>query len=188
MPAKHPVLCGIVVTSLVAGIALAAAVYANDDRPPSTGQVASAQKVSDLMLNELLAALFKEFDETTPQNVEQGKKAISLIFNDLNRNMRLIGTFAPLQGGSNDRPSGRFETTALKLALTGQTYAAVQKVNDTWLYQRSVPLSNTFHKNCVLCHENFTPAFFNSTNNHDQWVGALVLAIPIKASDDEDEQ
>ena len=52
----------------------------------ATGQVASAQQVSDLMVNELVAALFKECDETTPQNVEHGKQAISLIFNDLNRN------------------------------------------------------------------------------------------------------
>jgi len=73
--------------------------------------------------------------------------------------MRLIGTFAPLQGGHNDRPSGSFETTALSLALTGQPYTAVQKVNDTWFYRRSVPLSNTFHQNCVLCHTNFTADF-----------------------------
>ena len=39
------------------------------------------------MLNEILGALFTEFDETTPQNVPHGKQAISLIFNDLNRNM-----------------------------------------------------------------------------------------------------
>ncbi len=32
-----------------------------DDRP-STGQIAFAQQVSDLMVNELVAALFTEFD------------------------------------------------------------------------------------------------------------------------------
>src|SRR6185369_8010896 len=68
---------------------------------------------------ELLAALFKEFDETTPQNVDHGKQAISLIFNDLNRDMRLVGTFRPLLGKDNDRPNDSFENTALRLALTG---------------------------------------------------------------------
>src|SRR5262249_19073588 len=69
---------------------------------PSNEEVAFAQKTSDLMLNELLAALFQEFNETTPDNVEHGKQAISLIFNDANRDMRLIGIFPPLQGGFND--------------------------------------------------------------------------------------
>src|SRR5262249_34023069 len=127
-----------------------------------------------------------EFDETTAQNVEQGKQAISLIFNNLNRNMRLVGTFAPLLGGANDRPSDGFERKALARALTGQPYTDVQKVNDTWLYRRSVPLSNTFHQNCVLCHSNFTAAFFNSTNNPGQWVGTLILSVPIKSSDDDE--
>jgi hypothetical protein len=134
--------------------------------------------VSDLLLNELVAALFKEFDETTPQNVEQGKQAISLIFNDLNRDIRLVGTFDPL-GGENARPDGNFERRALQLALDGQPHTDVQKVNNTWYYRRSVPLSNAFHTACVLCHTNFTPEFFAETNNPGQWAGALVLRVPI---------
>ena len=132
------------------------------------------------MLNELLAALFQEFKETTPQNVEHGKQAISLVFNDHNRDMRLVGAFGPLLGGDNNRPNDRFEAAALKLALTGQAYAAVEQVNDNWYYRRSIPLSNTFHQNCVLCHTNFTPEFFNSTNNPGQWAGTLALRVPIK--------
>ena len=182
---QHPVLVGIAVTALITGLGTAALVYAKEDHQPSTAQVASAEEVSDLMVNELVAALFKEFDETTPQNVEHGKQAISLIFNDLNRNMRLIGAFPPLQGGRNDRPSDSFETTALNKALAGQPHAAVQRVNDTWYYRRSVPLSNTFHPNCVLCHANFTTEFFNSTNNPGQWVGSLMLSVPIKTEDDD---
>jgi hypothetical protein len=134
---QHPLLFGVAVTALITGLGTAALLYASEDHQPSPGQVASAQQVSDLMVNELVAALFKECDETTPQNVEHGKQAISLIFNDLNRNMRLIGAVPPLQGGHNDRPADSFETTALAKTLTGQPHAAVQRVNDTWYYRRS---------------------------------------------------
>ena len=74
----------------------------------------------------------------------------------------------PLQRGHNDRPSGSFEMTALTRALAGQPHTAVQQINDTWYYRRSVPLSNTFHQSCVLCHANFTADFFNSTHNPGQ--------------------
>jgi len=147
---------------------------------PSNEEVAFAQRTSDLMLNELLAALFKEFNETTPSNVEEGKQAISLIFNDSNRDMRLIGIFPPLQGGFNDLPSDSFEQKSLALALKGQANASVEKVGNRWFYRRSVALSNTFHQACVLCHTNFTNEFFQQTNNPGQWVGALTLRVPIK--------
>ena len=184
MPRKHHVFCGIAVVGLVALGGVAAATTHAKHRP-SSEQVAFATEVSDLLLNELLAALITEFDETTPANVEHGKQAISLIFNDLNRNMRLIGPFAPLLGGRNNRPTGSFERAALGLALTGQPHTAVQEdQNGTWFYRRSVPLSNTFHPNCVLCHANFTPEFFSRTNNPGQWVGSLILAVPIESEDD----
>ena len=180
MTRKHPFLFAILFAGGIAALGHVGVAYAHDDDPPSTRQVAFAEEVSDLLVNEVVAALFKEFDETTPQNVEHGKQAISLIFNDANRDMRLIGAFGPLQGGANDRPGDRFETTALKRALDGEAYAAVQKINDTWYYRRSVPLSNTLHQNCVLCHTNFTADFFNRTNNQGEWVGALVLGVPIR--------
>ena len=180
MARKHRVLFGVVITGFIAALGLAVVAQARHDETPSSRQIAFAQEVSDLMLNELVAALFTEFDETTPQNVEHGKQAISLIFNDLNRDMRLVGTLSPLLGGANDRPSDRFETTAVTRALDGQPYAAVQKVNDTWYYRRSVPLTNTMHQACVLCHTAFTPEFFDRTDNPGQWVGALVLRVPIK--------
>jgi hypothetical protein len=184
MVRKHSWLFGVVIACCLAAAGLAAVAYADDDQRPSPSKIAFAQQVSDLMVNELVAALFQEFDETTPENVEHGKQAISLIFNDLNRDMRLVGTFSPLLGGSNDRPADGFETTALRRALTGQPHVAVQQVNDTWFYRRSVPLSNTLHKACVLCHTNFTSDFFERTNNPGQWVGALVIAVPIKSGDD----
>jgi hypothetical protein len=162
----------------VATVGMAVIAYANDDDRPTGGQIAFAQEVSDLMVNEIVAALFQEFNETTPDNVEHGKQAISLIFNDLNRDMRLIGTFGPLQGGSNDRPSDQFERTALRRALDGEAQTAVQKVNDRWYYRRSVPLSNKLHTACVQCHTNFTSQLFQ--NNPGEWVGALVVGVPIR--------
>ena len=175
---RHSPIVTMAITAWVAMLGLTVIARADDDSPPSPSRVAFAKQVSDLMLNELVAALFQEFDETTPQNVPHGKQAISLIFNDLNREMRLIGGFPPLLGGPNDRPSDRFERSALKSALEGNPVDDVQQINDTWYYRRSVPLSNAMHQNCVLCHTNFTPSLF--VDNPDQWVGALVLAVPIK--------
>lgn len=175
---KHSLIVTLAITAWIAVLGFTTAVRADHDAPPSPSRIAFAKQVSDLMLNELVAALFTEFDETTPQNVPHGKQAISLIFNDLNRDMRLIGEFPPLLGGRNDRPSDGFERTALERALEGDPIDDVQQINDTWYYRRSVPLSNAMHQNCVLCHANFTPALF--ADNPDQWVGALVLGVPIK--------
>ena len=79
--------------------------FGRSDNPPSTEEVASAKKTDEFLHNELIAALFTEFNETTAENAEQGKQAISLIFNNANRDIRLIGLFPPLQGGLNDLPS-----------------------------------------------------------------------------------
>ncbi len=168
----------IALTVLLAAAGLTGLGSANDS--PSSEAVAFAQRTSDLLLNELLAALFQEFNETTPHNVEEGKQAISLIFNDSNRDMRLIGLFPPLLGGFNDLPSDSFERKSLALALKGQANTSVERVGNRWYYRRSAALSNTFHQACVLCHTNFTPQFFQQTNNPGQWVGALTLRVPIK--------
>jgi hypothetical protein len=181
MKLKYRVLSGIAVISFTA-LGSAVVARASQGGSPSNSQVAFAQQVSGLLLNELVAALFTEFDETTPENVPHGKQAISLIFNDLNRDIRLVGTFEPL-GGENSQPDGNFERRALQLALDGEAHTAVQKVDNSWYYRRSVPLSNTFHTACVQCHTNFTSEFFTGTNNPGQWAGALVLRVPIVAPD-----
>src|SRR5213075_792554 len=103
---------------------------------PAAPDVQSAQKTSDLMLNTLFAALVQEFAETTAENVELGKKSISLIFNDKNKDMRLVGTLQPLK--ANDVPQDSFEMTALAYAMSGQNYNDVQRVDDKWYYRRSV--------------------------------------------------
>jgi hypothetical protein len=179
MRLKKLLVCGFVVTAFIAASGLASG-KAHHDNPPTSEEVEFARQTSDLLVNELVAALFKEFDETTPDNVEQGKRAISLIFNNANRDIRLIGSFDPLLGGDNDNPNDGFEHTALRRSLRGQTYTNVERVNDRWYYRRSVPLSNTLHQSCVLCHTNFTPEFFRRTHNAGQWVGALTLRVPIE--------
>ncbi len=141
------------------------------DYPPPTGQVTFAQETSDLMLNTLFAALTQEFDETTADNVEQGKHSISLIFNDQNKDMRLVGTVGPLR--ESDRPRDNFERQANALALAGQAYVSVQRVDNKWYYRRSIPLSN-FRAECALCHINY-PA-----GPTPDLVGALMLRVPIK--------
>jgi len=180
MARRHPALFGLLIAAGLTTLGLATVAYAHDDDPPSSAQIEAAQDVSALLANEVVAALFQEFNETTPQNVAHGKQAISLIFNDANRDIRLVGAFGPLQGGANDRPADRFETRALRSALAGDASSDVQQINDTWYFRRTIPLSNTLHPACVLCHTNFTADFFNSTNNPGQWVGMLVLNVPIK--------
>ncbi len=139
--------------------------------PPPTGQVTFAEQTSDLMLNTLFAALTQEFAETTADNVEQGKDSISLIFNDQNKDMRLVGTLNPLE--ESDRPLDNFERQANALAMVGQTYTSVQRVGNKWYYRRSIPLSN-FSPKCALCHLNF------AAGPTPDLVGALMLRVPIK--------
>lgn len=152
------------------------------DNPPSNEEKEFARKTGDLLHNELIAALFQEFNETTPENVEHGKQAISLIFNNANRDIRLIGTFPPLQGGNNNLPSDSFELRSMVRALQGNETTSFERIGDKWYYRRSIPLSNTFHASCSLCHANFTNQFFTQTNNPGQWVGALTMRVPIKGN------
>lgn len=151
-------------------ILLSLAPPARADYPPNPEQVQFAQRTSDLMLATIFAALLQEFAETTPANVEEGKKSISLIFNDENDDMRLVGTLQPLR--NNDIPQDSFETTALARAMQGENYTDVQKVRGKWYYRRSVPVSN-FHPACAMCHTNFGPVDAN------QYVGALMLRVPV---------
>ena len=113
-----------------AATALALGSIAYADHRPGPEAVLSAQQTSDLMLNTLFAALGQEFAETTPENVEQGKKSISLIFNDKNKDMRLVGVLQPLR--KSDLPQDSFEAAALAHAMRGQNHTDVQRVDDRW--------------------------------------------------------
>jgi hypothetical protein len=87
---------GLLVTGLVIGLGHSA-IPADEAKPPSQEQTEFAKRTSDLLLATLLAALTQEFDETTVSNVEEGKRSISLVFNDQNKDMRLVGTVGPLR-------------------------------------------------------------------------------------------
>lgn len=170
-------LAALVVLLLVAAVA---AFGRADNSPPTAEQRQFAVETADLLQAEVFAALLQEFGETTPENVEQGKQAVSLIFHDANRDIRLVGSFEPLLGGNNNLPSDEFERQSLALALQGQPNQTVERHGNRWYYRRSVALSNSFHVSCAMCHSNFTPQFFQETNNPGQWVGALTLRVPIK--------
>ena len=170
------------VAALVVLIAVASLVVfgrVNND-PPTEQQKEFAEQTADLLQAEVFAALLQEFGETTPENVEQGKIAVSLVFNDANRDIRLIGNAQPLLGGNNNIPSDQFEQESLALALQGKPNQTVERHGNRWYYRRSIALSNSFHTSCALCHTNFTPQFFTDTNNPGQWVGALTLRVPVK--------
>jgi hypothetical protein len=162
------VVYGILSTLVVAGLTAGAL---EADGRPSQEQVAFAQRTSDLLLATLFAALIQEFDETTLDNVEEGKHSISLVFNNRNDDMRLVGTLQPIQ--AHNRPSDSFERRAHTLARSGQPYTDVQRVDGQWYYRRSIPLSN-FRVECAYCHSNF-PACPTA-----DWVGALMLRVPIE--------
>jgi len=162
------VTAAILVSCLAALLSVTPAARA--DSPPDDQQVMFAKRTSDLMLATLFAGLSQEFAETTPANVEEGKKSISLIFNDANDDMRLVGVLQPLR--ANDIPQDSFETQALTQAMSGQPLTDTQKVHGKWYYRRSVALSN-FHPSCGMCHTNFGPV------NQTQWVGALMLRVPV---------
>ena len=144
----------------------------HDDRnAPSTAQTEHAQQTSDLLVNTVIAALLQEINETTPQNAAQGNVSIGLVFNDRNRDIRLVGTLAPMS--NNDLPADRFERDALAKAMTGQPFTAVERMNGDWFFRRSVPLSN-FQAQCAMCHANFR------TLSSTDWVGALMVRVPIE--------
>jgi hypothetical protein len=53
----------------------------------------------------LLAALTQEFDETTVDNVEEGKQSIALVFDDQHKPMWRVGTNAfVLPGAADEQP------------------------------------------------------------------------------------
>ena len=162
-------LAGAVVVAGTCALGVAAEARQRDHSPTAT-EIEFARGASDLMTSTVVAALLQEINETTPANVPQGNLSISLIFNDLNRDMRLVGTLQPLS--QNDLPADDFERAAPGAALAGTPYTAVERVSGDWYYRRSIPLSN-FQSQCAMCHPSFSG--LPSTT----YVGALMLRVPI---------
>jgi hypothetical protein len=177
---RHPKIKRVVALVFLLAVAALVAFGRVNNAPPTDQEKEFAEQTADLLQKEVFAALLQEFGETTPENVEQGKRAVSLIFHDANRDIRLIGAFTPLLGGNNNIPSDQFEQESLALALQGQPNQTVERHGNRWYYRRSIALSNAMHPSCALCHSNFTPQFFEQTHNDGQWVGALTLRVPIK--------
>ncbi len=162
----------VVVLAVMLAVPARAGLAQGNNKRPSDEAIAFAQRTSDLLLATLLAALTQEFDETTPQNVEEGKVSIGLVFSDSHTNFRLVGTKGPLS--KNGPPQDDFERKALGQALDGgKPYTDVQRVDGAWFYRRSIPLS-VFRRECALCHTNYTGL------GAKDWVGALMLKVPIK--------
>ncbi|HEX8161232.1 MAG TPA: hypothetical protein VF538_05135 [Pyrinomonadaceae bacterium] len=176
----HPKIKRAAALLMLSAVACLVAFARADNNPPTEAEKDVAAQTATLLQKEVFAALLQEFGETTPENVERGKQAVSLIFHDANRDIRLIGSAAPLLGGNNNIPSDPFEQESLALALQGKPNATVERHGNRWYYRRSIPLSNAIHTSCALCHTNFTPQFFEQTHNPDQWVGALTLRVPVK--------
>ena len=169
---RYMILVVVLAVMLAVGAFSRAGLAQGSKQRPSDQAIAFAQRTSDLLLATLLAALTQEFNETTPQNVEEGKVSIGLIFSDSHTNFRLVGTKGPLS--TNDRPQDDFEHKALKQALDGgKPYTDVQQVAGAWFYRRSGPLS-AFRKECAMCHANYTGL------GEKDFVGALMLKVPIK--------
>jgi hypothetical protein len=168
---KHKRLTTMVGVAAVGGTcAIGVVAEAHRHEPPTTAQVEFAREASDLMTNTVVAALLQEINETTPANAAQGSLSIGLVFNDRNRDMRLVGTLQPLS--ANDLPADEFERDALADALTGAPRTSVEQIGGAWYYRRSIPLSN-FQSQCAMCHASY--AGLAST----AWVGALMLRVPI---------
>jgi hypothetical protein len=160
----------LVISLVIAGIvALSAVSLVVADSPPTQEEIEFATTTTGLLQAELFAALLQEFAETTPENVDHGMLAISLIFADDNSAFRLVGEIDPLR--ENDVPQDNFEKDSLALALSGQDNETVEKVNGKYFVRRSIPLSN-FDPSCVQCHVTF------GSQNPDQFVGALMLKVP----------
>jgi hypothetical protein len=140
------------------------------DNPPTAEDKAFTINVADTLQGRIFALLLNEFANTSADNFEAGTVAISLVFDDNNQSLRLVGTLEPLR--SNDAPQDKFEFDALKEAMLGNSTEGFYKANDKYYFRRSVPLKN-FDNSCAICHQNYASPADNA------YVGALMLKVPV---------
>jgi hypothetical protein len=171
-PMRRLILASVLITVLAVPGLFRPGLASAHEHAPSQEDIDFAKKTTNLLFATLFAALTQEFDETVPENVEQGKVSIGLVFSDTHSNFRLVGKFGPLR--QNDRPQDSFERRALQKALdNGELVEEVEKIDGDWFFRRSIPLS-VFRAECVLCHSNFEG--LGATD----YVGALMLKVPVE--------
>jgi hypothetical protein len=173
MRLKKLIVQAVIASVLVIGFGMTAITgsLATSYGQPSAQSIAYAKETTDILQARLFAALLQEFGETTAATAPKATDAISLIFDDANHSMRLVGTVGPLR--RNDLPKDRFEVNAVNKAVNLQDGKPIDQV-DGRFYRRSIPVSN-FSPSCVLCHANYA-----SLPANKQIVGVLALKVPIK--------
>lgn len=143
---------------------------AKSSQPPSPAAEAFANDVADAMVDRVVTLLFREFAVTTPDNAAVGTAAISNIFDDDNRSMRLVGDVDPLE--QSDLPRDNFERDALAAAKLGQNFSRTERSNGRWYVRKSIAVATTFSPSCVHCHDNFVGLA-------NPWVGALMVKAKV---------
>ncbi len=143
---------------------------AKSSHNPSAAAEAFANDVADAMVDRIVALLFREFAVTTAANAAVGTEAISNIFHDGNRSMRLVGDVEPLQ--LSNLPQDDFERDALAAAKLGQNFSRTERSKGTWYVRKSIAVATTFSTSCVHCHGNFDGLA-------NPWVGALMVKAKV---------
>ena len=158
--------------AVLIGTAGLAVLKADANSSPTQVEVDRAAGTSMVLINSLVAGLVNLVLATSNSgsSIAQGSQALSIIYDDRNENMRLVGQSEPLS--ENSRPMDSFEVTALSRALAGQTYTSVERVMGSWYYRSSVPLANGVAQ-CAFCHTNFGPP------DAADYKGALMVRVLI---------
>jgi hypothetical protein len=187
MRLKKLIIQAVLASVLVIGFGLTAMTggqASSYNKPALTdASVKYAKATTEILQSRLIAALGQEFGSTTRETAANATDAISLIFNDKNHNMRLVGTVGPLR--ENDYPEDQFEQKAVAKVLNEQIpfttsianpIDAIDGAPGQWYYRRAIAVDNkTLGTSCVLCHANY--AFLPANK---QTVGVLALKVPIK--------
>jgi hypothetical protein len=184
MRLKKLIIQAVLASVLVIGFGLTAMTggqaYSYNKPPLTAPAVIYAKETTDILQSRVIAALVNEFANTSPATAAKGSDAISLIFNDKNHNMRLVGTVGPLR--RNDYPEDAFEQKVVAKALNEQLpFDPANPIDEIdgapgqWYYRRALPINNAMSASCVMCHANY--AFLPSNK---QTVGVLALKVPIK--------
>ena len=164
----------------LAGAAVRMAAGQGGPPAPSPEAVADSAAVAATHRSRTLAALFEEFRTTTPENARINSRAISNLFADGNRLMRLVtsGDFAPIQQSA--QAITKFEADAIASFKAGGPgfFSRLDRVGPNWVMCEAIALNNgAFLEGtdmspnvCQTCHASFptdTTALVGSLNHCD---------------------